>query len=430
MSPNPYKTDSPIQHYLEQLHSQYRSLKEGKVADYIPELSHADPDWFGIALVTVDGHVYQVGDSHQDFTIQSISKVIAYGLALQDLGTNAVLSKVGVEPSGDSFNSISLDSETGQPCNPMINAGAIATSGMIKDKDDTPRLQRMLDTMERYLGHTTSINDLVYHSESRTGHRNRAIAHLLRNFGILDEDPDTVLELYFKQCSMNVNCRDLAVMAASLANNGVNPITGVIALETHIVDKVLSVMGSCGMYDYSGNWLYQVGMPAKSGVGGGIMAVLPGQFGLAIFSPPLDELGNSVRGIKVCKDISTRFKLHLYHTARSTSASVLRVKYNAAQVGSRKSRTKVQRETLQKTGDNIIVYELQGDLLFGSADSIARELINDSQHCDYLIVDLKRVVDLHQASHDIFSSTVQFLHSKNKHIFLRALTTNMLLSAI
>ncbi len=408
---------SPLQQYLETLHAKIQQLDAGKIADYIPELSHARPEWFGIALATVDGHVYQVGETQQAFTMQSISKAITYGLALADHGLDKVLSKVGLEPSGDAFNSIRLQSESGQPFNPMINAGAIAVCGLIEERDAVSRVQRVLDTLERYVGHPLRINDAVFRSELETGHRNRAIAHLLRNFNILESDPDEVLDLYFKQCSIDINCRDLAMMAASLANNGVNPVTGLVTLESRYVDKVLSVMGSCGMYDYSGNWLYKVGMPAKSGVGGGIMAVLPGQFGLAIFSPLLDARGNSVRGIRVCEAISAEFGLHLYHAARSTSSTVLRVKYSAAQLRSRKARSIAQQEVLTEKGNCVCGYELQGDLLFGSTESVIRDIMHEATCRDYFIVDLRRIVGMDDASSRLLLECVRLLHSRNKHIF-------------
>jgi len=412
-----YDYFSPLQQYLEDIHAKFLSLQEGKVADYIPELSHANPDWFGITLATVDGHVYQVGDTHEAFTIQSISKPIAYGLALADHGVDRVLSKVGLEPSGDAFNSIRLHSETGQPFNPMINAGAIAVSGLIKDRNGVDRVQRLLDVVERYVGHPVSINEPVYKSELETGHRNRAIAHLLRNFDILEDDPDEVLELYFKQCSININCRDLALMGACLANNGVNPVTGVATLDNRYVHKVLSVMGSCGMYDYSGNWLYRVGMPAKSGVGGGILAVLPGQFGLAVFSPLLDERGNSVRGLRVCEEISSEFGLHLYHVARSTSSSVLRVKYSAVQLRSRKARSSADEEVLAQKGDMVCGYELQGDLLFGSTESVIRDIMSETTSREYFIVDLRRIVGVDDASARLFLEAVRVLQNRGKHIY-------------
>jgi glutaminase len=308
---------SPLQRYLETLHSEISDYKEGEVASYIPELLRADPEWFGIAIATVDGHVYQVGDSQQLFTIQSISKAFVYGLALEDNGLHNVADRVDVEPSGEAFNSISLRPDTGRPLNPMINAGAIATTSMVEGVDCDVKIKRIIECFTRYVGHDLDIDTEVYQSEKETGHRNRAIAHLLRSFNILEDPPDGILDAYFQQCSINVNCRDLAVMGACLANNGVNPITGVRTLKTEYVPKVLSVMGTCGMYDYSGNWVYTVGMPAKSGVGGGIVAVLPGQLGLAVFSPRLDERGNSARGIKVCERISADYGLHLYHSVRA-----------------------------------------------------------------------------------------------------------------
>ena len=257
--------------YLESLRGDYMDLKQGAVASYIPELTKADPEWFGIALVTIDGRVYQVGDTQQAFTIQSISKAVTYGIALEDHGVESVMRKIDVEPSGEAFNSISLEPGTGRPRNAMINAGAIAAMSFIAGDSPEAKQKRTLDAYKNYLGHEVSIDEAVYRSEKSTGHRNRAIAYLLRNSNIIESDPDVLLDLYFRQCSILVNCRDLAILAATLANGGVNPITGVSALKGRFVPKVLSVMTSCGMYDYSGAWIYEVGMPAKSGVGGGII---------------------------------------------------------------------------------------------------------------------------------------------------------------
>ena len=351
---------SPVQQYLEQLHSELLEMTGGEVASYIPELTRADPAWLGIAIVTVDGHVYQVGDSRQNFTIQSISKAITYGLALEDRGLEHVVSKVGVEPSGEAFNSISLESETGRPLNPMINAGAIATTGMVAEKHGIDPMTRILQTFSRFTGRPLEIDEKVHRSESETGHRNRAIAHLLYGHGIVDRTPEDVLDLYFRQCSILVTARDLAMMGACLANNGVNPVTGVVALQSRYVEKVLSVMSTCGMYDYSGGWIFNVGMPAKSGVGGGIMAVLPGQFGLGVFSPALDEKGNSVRGIEACKRLSNDFSLHLFNVARSTSASIVRKVYDSAKFASRRRRSAAELELLATQGRHVRIYELQG----------------------------------------------------------------------
>jgi len=409
--------NSSLHTYLQLLHQRFSKLHDGNVASYIPELSVANPNDFGIAIVTVDGQVFQVGDTYENFTIQSISKAITYGLALSEHGLEHVSKYVGVEPSGDAFNSISLDPQSGQPRNPMINAGAIATTAMIREKDNISPIERIIKTMENYVGHTVSINDHVYNSESKTGHRNRAISHLLRNFDIVGDDHLHALETYFQQCSINVNCRDLALLASCLANNGVNPITGVIALDDQYVSKVLSVMGSCGMYDYSGNWLYHVGMPAKSGVGGGIIAVLPGQFGLAIYSPPLDELGNSVRGIKVCETISKDFGLHLFHTARSTSSSVIRVNFDAINVRSRKLRPEPEHQYLKENGHRIRCYELQGELMFGSTVSMINQLMDETINTSFIIIDFHRVVAIDSAASRLWLDCLSTLNEMNIIIF-------------
>lgn len=306
---------SPFRNYLTGLHEQYRQLSEGKVADYIPELAEADPDWFGICVVTTDGQVYDVGDCEQLFTIQSMSKAFTFGLALEDHGRDYVMSKVSNEPTGEAFNAIVLDEDTNRPYNPMVNAGAIATTDLIKGKDGTERLKRMLDMFERYTGRRHDIYMPVFLSEKASGFRNRAIAYLMLNFGMITDRVDETLDLYFQQCSILVNAKDIAMMAATLANGGVNPVTKVRALDEHYVQDVISVMLSCGMYDASGNWAYRVGIPAKSGVGGGILAAVPGTLGIGTFSPPLDAKGNSTRGMKVCEDLSRDFGLHLFNVA-------------------------------------------------------------------------------------------------------------------
>ncbi len=408
---------SPVQQYLERLHADLSPLEGGELASYIPELTRADPNWFGIALVTVDGHVYQAGDSRQPFTVQSISKAISYGLALEDRGLEQVLARVGVEPSGEAFNSISLEPDSGRPLNPMINAGAIATTGLVSGEPGRPPMRRILDAFNRYTGHEIECDESVYRSESETGHRNRAIAHLLYGHGILDRAPDEVVDLYFRQCSILVTARDLAQMGACLANSGVNPVTGVVALKSHYVQKVLSVMSTCGMYDYSGAWIFNVGMPAKSGVGGGIMAVLPGQFGLGLFSPLLDPKGNSVRGIEACKRISDDFKLHLFNVAHATSESVVRQCYDCRRSRSRRRRDDGETATLAAQGERIRVYELQGELLFGSAESVSLKLLAELDQADYLVVDFRRVVGMDQASAALLGSLCERALTDAKHLF-------------
>jgi len=305
---------APLRDTLRELHAKHLPDTSGKVADYIPELAKADPNWFGISIVTTSGQTFEVGDCEQPFTIQSISKPFVYGMALEDLGLEAVMKRVGVEPTGEAFNSIVLDEASNRPFNPMVNAGAIATSDLVQGKDFPERVTRMVSMFSRYCGRPVHIDNSVFLSERITGHRNRAIAHLMLNFGIVSPQLDEALELYFQQCSVLVTGHDLAVMAATLANCGVNPLTNERAIQQPYVKYLLSIMHSCGMYDYAGEWAFRVGIPAKSGVGGGILAVVPGQFGIGIFSPPLDAKGNSVRGVAVCRELSERFGLHCFES--------------------------------------------------------------------------------------------------------------------
>jgi glutaminase len=307
---------SPFRSYLNDLYQKYQPLNQGAVADYIPELTLAKPEWFGICVITTDGQVFEVGNCRQVFTIQSISKAFVYGLALEDHGREYVNSKVSVEPTGEAFNSIVLDEKTNRPYNPMVNAGAIATADLIKGSGGTERLKRVLDMFRRYTGRELDINVPVFLSEKATGNRNRAIAYLMLNFDMVTDRIDETLDLYFQQCSILINAKDLAMMAATLANGGINPISGERAIDEHYVQDVISVMLTCGMYDYSGEWVYRVGIPAKSGVGGGIAAVVPQKLGIGVFSPPLDEKGNSIRGIKVCEELSRDFGLHLFNAAK------------------------------------------------------------------------------------------------------------------
>lgn len=306
---------SPFRNYLNDLYEKYQTLNDGAIADYIPELALAQPEWFGICVVTTAGQVFEVGNCNQLFTVQSISKAFVYGLALEDHGRDYVNSKVGVEPTGEAFNAIVLDEATNRPCNPMVNAGAIATTDLVQGQNGTERLKRMLAMFKRYTGRDHDINVPVFLSEKATGNRNRAMAYLMRNFGMVSEKIEETLDLYFQQCSVMVNARDLAMLSATLANGGINPVTKERAIDEHYVQDVISVMLTCGMYDASGEWAYRIGLPAKSGVGGGIAAVAPGKLGIGTFSPLLDAKGNSVRGIKVCEALSRDFGLHLFNVA-------------------------------------------------------------------------------------------------------------------
>ncbi len=399
---------SPIEASLEEIHGLFKDNFSGRLPDYIPELAKADPAHFGITLATVDGMVYEVGDTAQLFTIQSISKPFVYGLALEDNTRAEVLAKIGVEPTGDAFNSISLDPKTGRPMNPMINAGAIASTGLVQGASVEHRFERILQMFQNYAGRPLSLDAQVYRSESETGHRNRAIGHMLRNFNILEDDPNPVLDLYFRQCSIAVTCRDLGVMAATLANMGRNPLTGQRAVRGEYVESILSVMGSCGMYDYAGEWIYRVGMPAKSGVAGGIIAVLPGQLGIGVFSPLLDDHGNSVRGIEVCNKLSLQFNLHVFNVLQSVR-SVIRLKYDGSQVASNRQRGRESAELLRSQARQIHVYELQGELVFATAEAVVRDLVANAGSMRYVIIDLKRVLSVDQSACLLFSAVIDAL---------------------
>lgn len=302
-----------LQAVLDELLESYRDLSIGEPASYIPELAKANPNDFAICVMTVDGKIFSAGNTDKTFTLQSVSKPFSYGLALEENGRQKVLSKVGVEPTGEAFNSIvELEKHTHRPYNPMINSGAIAITSLIKGKDLQDRLSKTLRLFEKYLGHPAHLDENVFQSERTTAHRNRSIAHLLRHFDIITEDIDETLDLYFGQCSVLANTKDLSAMAATLANNGVQPITKEVALNAEYVGDLLSLMFTCGMYDTSGEWAYNVGIPAKSGVSGGILGVVPGKMGIAVYSPPIDKQGHSVRGVRVFRELSRRLGLSIF----------------------------------------------------------------------------------------------------------------------
>ena len=408
---------SPIHAALEHLHARYVALREGDVATYIPELAKADPEWFGICVATTDGHVYEIGDTRQLFTIQSISKPFVYGLALEDRGRAAVLAKIGTEPTGDAFNSISLAPGTGCPLNPMINAGAIAAASLVAGHSAEDKFERVRTAFSTYAGRALTLDRAVFESEGETGHRNRAIGHMLRNFDIITSDPEPALNLYFQQCSIAVDCRDLAVMAATLANGGVNPRTGERAVRFDLVDSILSVMTTCGMYDYAGEWVYWVGLPAKSGVAGGVLAVLPGQLGIGVFSPRLDSRGNSVRGVAVCKELSQQFNLHFLRAARPAH-SVIRAQHTLADISSRRRRSEAERQVLDSVGERVRIYDLQGDLPFASVESIVRTLVDASPRLNWAVVDLTRVDRIDECAAILFQQLIVEFGTHQKQLVL------------
>jgi glutaminase len=318
-TPSTTAATNHLQDLVQETYEKFKNVDDGQVATYIPELGKANPDHFGICLATVDGKVFCAGDWEQEFTIQSICKPFAFQMALEEHGREGTLKHVGVEPSGDAFNAIELDPQTMRPFNPMINAGAIAVSSLIKKSSREQGVEAYMSTMEKAAGRRLRIDHAVYASESSTGNRNRAIAYLMLNCGIIDTAVDHSLHQYFSQCSLLVNTKDLAMMAATLANIGSHPVTGDLVFDFQYLRDVLTVMFTCGLYDYAGEWAYHVGLPAKSGVGGGIIAVVNRQVGLAVYSPKLDAKGNSVRGILACKELAANLGLHAFEFTNTGS---------------------------------------------------------------------------------------------------------------
>ncbi|MGV0746070.1 glutaminase A [Mycolicibacterium sp. XJ870] len=386
-----------VQRYLDQICAEHAGLRDGALASYIPELTTVNPDDFGLTLSSSDGYVYESGDTAVEFTIQSISKPFTYALALDQIGEQAVDARIGVEPSGEAFNEISVDEVTKTPKNPMINAGAIAAVSLVPGDTADERFDRIHEFYSACAGRRLDVDLDVYASEKATGNRNRAIAYMLTSFGALQGDPDDVLDVYFRQCSIKVTSTDLARMATTLARGGLNPLTGRRVTGAQVVRRTLSVMVTCGMYDAAGDWVSAVGMPAKSGVSGGIAAVLPGQLGIGVYSPLLDAKGNSVRGVEVCRSLSARLGLHFLTVSRESSAT-LRAVYDVS--------------------PGIRVYEVQGDLLFAGAEQVLRTAARESAGFDVAIVEVTRVDDINDAARDMLTGMRAVLAAAGKESYL------------
>jgi glutaminase len=384
----------PLLRFLAACHADFSNETGGAVADYIPELGKADPEHFGISLATLDGHVYEVGDTRIPFTIQSMSKPFVFALALDTLGAARVESAIGVEPSGDPFNSIRLNADN-HPFNPMVNAGAIACSGLIHEAKGDSAFEYIRQALGRFAGRELGIDEAVFASESATGDRNRAIGYLLRNSTVIKDNVNAVLEVYFRQCSVLVTARDIAVMAATLSNRGINPVTGEQVMTPYAISRTLSVMTSSGMYDYAGEWIYRVGIPAKSGVGGGILAALPARLGLGSYSPRLDRHGNSVRGIKVCEALSRHYDLHMLNRSDDARNSII-ADYNIGKSPSRRSRRPHEQKILAAHHRDVRIIELVGTLTFSSIDYVSRQLAA-KRRPQFVIFDLRRVAAMTRA---------------------------------
>ncbi len=290
-------------------------LAEGKAAHYIPELAKADTSLLGVSVMDLKGRVWEAGDSRSKFTIQSISKIISLMLALEDRGFDYIFSKVGMEPSGDAFNSIVKLETTklAMPQNPMINAGAIAIDSYILGENIVEKKDRLLKYFRKVLNNdNVNMNQIVYESEKETGHRNRSLAYFMKDQEVVDGDVDEVLDLYFYQCSISVDCLDIASLGALLAADGRNPMSGVQVIKKETARIIKTFMVTCGMYDASGEFAVKVGLPSKSGVGGGILTAVPGRMGIGVYGPGLDKKGNSIGGIKILEYLSGVLDLSIF----------------------------------------------------------------------------------------------------------------------
>lgn len=298
---------------VQRAHEQSRALDDGEVIQDVPALADADPDLFGVALVHVDGTEHTAGDSGHRFTIQSISKAFVYALVCQEIGHEAVLAKVGVDNTGVPFDSVlAIEHNEGHPMNPMVNAGAIATTGLVPGASRDERWALVLDGLSRFAGRDLEVDDDVYTSESQENERNLGLAHLLQGHDRLSGDPADVVDTYTRQCALLVDARDLAVMGATLAGGGVNPVTGVQVVDPSICRDTLSVLASTGMYERSGEWLFEVGAPAKSGISGGIVTVSPGKGAIGTYSARLDDAGSSVRGRRATSQLARELGLDVF----------------------------------------------------------------------------------------------------------------------
>jgi len=407
----------PITRTLMAIQQRLAADGRGELATYIPQLATANPDHFGLALASLDGHIYQAGDALVPFTIQSVSKPFVHALALADIGQEGVLARVGAEPSGESFSTASLEPGTGRPMNPMINAGAIVTTSLVAAADPSERFERIRAFLSRFAGRELKMDEAVYRSESETGDNNRALGYLMRNAGALTAPVEESVDVYFRQCALLVTAVDLAVMAATLANGGVNPVTGDAVINDDIAANVMTIMGTCGMYTFSGEWLLRVGLPAKSGVGGGVVAASPAEFGIGLFSPLLDERSNSLRSIEACKALAARFDLHLLHHP-GLSAPVIALRQTGREAG-----------ISQDRGDAIALIVLQGDLNFACAEQVMRALELERER-RWLVLDLDRVGRLHRAANALLLAVIADLEAAGMAIVVADSAERRLISGV
>jgi glutaminase len=300
--PDPAVKD--FQRVVDAAYARYKDLKDGKNADYIPILTETPSDLFGVVIVSKDGRVYSAGDVDYVFSIQSVSKPFTAALVMEEQGPAILKEKIGVEPTGMSFNSKLALAVYEDSVNPLVNAGAIAAASLVQATSEQERWNKVQQNLSDFAGRPLTVLEKVYESEYTTAFGNRGIANLLYNWGRLYSDPEEALRVYTRQCSIGVSAKDLGIMGATLANGGVNPVTGKQVMPAKHVPELLAVMATAGFYDESGDWMFTAGLPAKTGVGGGIVAVVPGRFAIAAFSPRLNEAGNSIRALNAIRDIA------------------------------------------------------------------------------------------------------------------------------
>ncbi|KPI40186.1 Glutaminase [Cyphellophora attinorum] len=414
---------SPIPDYLNVVLDKVRPIEDGQPAQYIKTLREADTSKLAVALVMVDGNVYSAGDDKVEFSIQSISKAFVYAIAIEDAGLQHVLERIGVEPSGDAFNKLSLHKGSNRPMNPMINAGAITAHSLVCHPNALAeeRTDRILQIMSRLAGRQLHVDEEVYEAEMQDADRNMGIGYMLKAAGIISCRPAEVVKGYIRQCSINVNVRDLAMMAATLSNAGINPVTGETIMPTDSVRQVLSVMTTCGMYDAAGQWVSQVGIPAKSGVAGGVMGALPGQVGIAAFSPKLSENGNSVRAVAIFEQLSRDMGFHMMDVSQIARASV---STSVAKIVAGKS------EPHHPNCDRqVVIFALRGAVRFAGSERLTRAIVRElgdpdpkdpgsGEHADAcaVVISLRDAFSLNPVARRVIQESIKRLLGEGKTV--------------